>query len=121
MYKELSISNFRTLKEIDITGIGNINIIAGANGTGKSTILESIFLNAGANNTILAVSLNGLRGDDQINIKNDAVFHSLFHDLDSSEVISIKSHYKMPNKILMSRSEERRVGKECRSRWSPYH
>ena len=21
----------------------------------------------------------------------------------------------------MSRSEERRVGKECRSRWSPYH
>src|SRR5256885_10826302 len=24
-------------------------------------------------------------------------------------------------KIVSSRSEERRVGKECRSRWSPYH
>ena len=24
-------------------------------------------------------------------------------------------------KILLARSEERRVGKECRSRWSPYH
>ena len=24
-------------------------------------------------------------------------------------------------KILEARSEERRVGKECRSRWSPYH
>ena len=23
--------------------------------------------------------------------------------------------------ITMERSEERRVGKECRSRWSPYH
>ena len=23
--------------------------------------------------------------------------------------------------ILRKRSEERRVGKECRSRWSPYH
>ena len=23
--------------------------------------------------------------------------------------------------LLTSRSEERRVGKECRSRWSPYH
>ena len=23
--------------------------------------------------------------------------------------------------VLRSRSEERRVGKECRSRWSPYH
>ena len=25
------------------------------------------------------------------------------------------------NKIIVGRSEERRVGKECRSRWSPYH
>ena len=24
-------------------------------------------------------------------------------------------------KTIKSRSEERRVGKECRSRWSPYH
>ena len=23
--------------------------------------------------------------------------------------------------IVLGRSEERRVGKECRSRWSPYH
>ena len=23
--------------------------------------------------------------------------------------------------VLLTRSEERRVGKECRSRWSPYH
>ena len=25
------------------------------------------------------------------------------------------------NIIVILRSEERRVGKECRSRWSPYH
>ena len=25
------------------------------------------------------------------------------------------------NQVLEARSEERRVGKECRSRWSPYH
>ena len=25
------------------------------------------------------------------------------------------------NKNIIQRSEERRVGKECRSRWSPYH
>ena len=29
--------------------------------------------------------------------------------------LSIKLNYKV------ARSEERRVGKECRSRWSPYH
>ena len=26
-----------------------------------------------------------------------------------------------PEKASLWRSEERRVGKECRSRWSPYH
>ena len=25
------------------------------------------------------------------------------------------------NTVIRNRSEERRVGKECRSRWSPYH
>ena len=25
------------------------------------------------------------------------------------------------NNLILHRSEERRVGKECRSRWSPYH
>ena len=27
----------------------------------------------------------------------------------------------LPVKVYQARSEERRVGKECRSRWSPYH
>src|SRR3989454_12089834 len=27
----------------------------------------------------------------------------------------------IPNNLVAQRSEERRVGKECRSRWSPYH
>src|SRR2546429_5287758 len=29
--------------------------------------------------------------------------------------------YKKPREFNWGRSEERRVGKECRSRWSPYH
>src|SRR5574343_103755 len=32
---------------------------------------------------------------------------------------SIKNDHNTPNKL--KQSEERRVGKECRSRWSPYH
>ena len=29
--------------------------------------------------------------------------------------------YELAQTALLRRSEERRVGKECRSRWSPYH
>ena len=35
-----------------------------------------------------------------------------------------REHYEKPSvkrKKKSERSEERRVGKECRSRWSPYH
>ena len=32
-----------------------------------------------------------------------------------------KSARELENEELKSRSEGRRVGKECRSRWSPYH
>ena len=46
--------------------------------------------------------------------------------MDLETVIQSKVSQKEKNKyrILMhvcGRSEERRVGKECRSRWSPYH
>src|SRR2546422_9200515 len=53
-------------------------------------------------------------------------------DLCMRIVDAVKSELKMPNlkvnyQLVTSanriplRSEERRVGKECRSRWSPYH
>ena len=35
--------------------------------------------------------------------------------------ITVFFYAKNGTSILVSRSEERRVGKECRSRWSPYH
>ena len=41
-----------------------------------------------------------------------------------SDVVSIVGIQKItpiPDYPESSRSEERRVGKECRSRWSPYH
>src|SRR5256885_15063293 len=37
------------------------------------------------------------------------------------EVRAEKSGFRAEIKNGISRSEERRVGKECRSRWSPYH
>ena len=35
--------------------------------------------------------------------------------------IAIRAELMYPGVQIFHRSEERRVGKECRSRWSPYH
>ena len=40
--------------------------------------------------------------------------------LDSAAMKKI-DEYSIKTTGIPSRSEERRVGKECRSRWSPYH
>ena len=36
-------------------------------------------------------------------------------------MITFKEFEKFSKENKEKRSEERRVGKECRSRWSPYH
>src|SRR2546427_3027931 len=37
------------------------------------------------------------------------------------DTIELQVHAVQPGGARLDRSEERRVGKECRSRWSPYH
>ena len=39
----------------------------------------------------------------------------------SARIAELTEHLKVHIHDNHSRSEERRVGKECRSRWSPYH
>ena len=49
----------------------------------------------------------------------DLIFPNLEHDVDYYESLYPERELKEGEKV--TRSEERRVGKECRSRWSPYH
>src|SRR3712207_2216952 len=42
-------------------------------------------------------------------------------EIDALEVMGVPPITFLAATRLLARSEERRVGKECRSRWSPYH
>ena len=51
-----------------------------------------------------------------------APYYSIDGDVNSGAIPSWGPHgIDSTNPLRMIRSEERRVGKECRSRWSPYH
>ena len=41
--------------------------------------------------------------------------------LDTDAFNEVDDQYAIVYMLRSTRSEERRVGKECRSRWSPYH
>ena len=56
------------------------------------------------------------------NGSKDLVFTSNEVDAEFGQKVSTNiADYLDANKVDNLRSEERRVGKECRSRWSPYH
>ena len=50
----------------------------------------------------------------------DFTFHRAF-DCVKDPLVALENLIDLKIKRVLSRSEERRVGKECRSRWSPYH
>ena len=51
----------------------------------------------------------------------DVFIFTCFVNYDESEENKVGAFQIMELPDLTTRSEERRVGKECRSRWSPYH
>ena len=58
--------------------------------------------------------------DEQIKAVAGRALLKILHNYGNSNVGTIDSFFQ---RVLRNttRSEERRVGKECRSRWSPYH
>src|ERR1039457_3010903 len=76
-----------------------LNVIHAPNTMGKSICVNAI---------IYGLGLEGM-----LSASYDAPFPPAMTDL-----IVVGGE---PRSVLSSRSEERRVGKECRSRWSPYH
>ena len=56
----------------------------------------------------------------------DNIYISFSGGKDSGVLLNLCLDYMRRNRLkrrigVFHRSEERRVGKECRSRWSPYH
>ena len=64
-------------------------------------------------------ALKVLREADLILAEDTRTSSVLLHHYDIH--CPLQSHHKFNEHRTLTRSEERRVGKECRSRWSPYH
>ena len=82
----------------------------------KQQLFENIkkkqsFLCVGLDTDIKKIPQHLLSEEDPIFAFNKAII-----DATADYCVAYK-----PNLAFYERSEERRVGKECRSRWSPYH
>ena len=68
MYKSISIKNFRGLGDLRLNNLAQINLIAGQNDVGKTSLLEALWITGGAYNPSLALRINSFRGLERIRL-----------------------------------------------------
>lgn len=86
MYKRIKIRNLRAISELEIDNLGQVNLIVGQNGCGKTTFLESVFFLVGATNPQLPLSVNVFR--DVLFLSNQ-LWPTYFHNMDLAVPIEI--------------------------------
>ena len=89
MFEALSIKNLRGIDNLKIADLSRINIFVGPNNSGKTTVLEALFLLIGMSNTQLYVGINNLRGLTSIE-ENDLRLN--FRDLDFQNRITLEAY-----------------------------
>ena len=85
----------------------------------KQHKLKDMFLRIKNNKKSIRLLLDFYKKEDNIDITESTLL-SILNKLIKNSVLQYKLHGKIGDEES-DRSEERRVGKECRSRWSPYH
>lgn len=89
-YAGIEINNFRCFDTFSIDSFNRINLITGVNNSGKTSLLEAIFLHLGQTNPGLAIIVNSWRGLNIISEAAESQWESLFWRLKDSQDIKIK-------------------------------
>ena len=133
--------NIRFLNANSVSSLSDEELVRKFANTEKQAYFEELYKRY--RHLAYGVCLKMLKNEEESRDIVSEVFKILFIKLPSANVKSFKSYlYAVSrnesiarlrqrktetarlsdyNKSDSSRSEERRVGKECRSRWSPYH
>lgn len=89
MYASFSIRNFRCIKEMTIESLARVNLMAGMNNTGKTALLEALWLHSGPNLPDLGDRLarfRGIPGQDP-----GRLMHDLFYGFDPNGTVTLSA------------------------------
>src|SRR5262245_61250543 len=90
MLESISISRFRGFSKLTIDSLDRFNLILGRNNSGKTAVLEAMLLLSGPTNPELPLTLNGLRGIDQVRNDAEEIWGWLFHNKKTESNIRIE-------------------------------
>jgi ABC-type branched-subunit amino acid transport system ATPase component len=86
MYKSYTIKNFRCFQDLTISPLERINLIAGKNNVGKTSLLEAIFIHSGVYKLELVLRVNAIRGIEKLEYRlgssEDNPWETYFNEFD---------------------------------------
>ena len=109
MFQNLRIKNLRLFGDLEIGKLKRINLLAGRNNSGKTTVLEAIFLLAGIGDPKSMLVIKEIRGISQLRGTVPRTYReSLFSNLDTQQPIEISGKHTQLGEMVLLISQELR-------------
>jgi len=111
MIQEISINNFKQLKELTLKQVAPITIIGGKNNTGKTTLLEALFMFYDRAHPDVILRHRYWRGINLIDFSPYRLWGPIFHsyDIRKEVVISIKADEQYEKLVIKHNGEFNRL------------
>ncbi|MDX8377371.1 MAG: ATP-binding protein [Mariprofundales bacterium] len=90
MIDSVFLDNYKQFKEFEINGLKRINILSGENNTGKTSVLEAVFMFYDRRAPDFTLKQFVWRGVNTVELKADSLWQPLFSNFDLSKKITIK-------------------------------
>lgn len=102
MFEWFRVRNFRNFNDLKIDQLGRINVIGGRNNSGKTSLLELLFLLASGGNPTVAKNANVVRSSNTGSVSSSwNPWAELFHDWDTQSTIEISAQHRVLREMYL--------------------
>ena len=91
MYKSFRVKNFRCFKDLQINDLGRVNLIAGKNNTGKTALLEAMYLHTRPKSPDVLFDIQDIRGLVEPEDQRRDYWRQFFYNIDETRPIKIEA------------------------------
>lgn len=106
MYTSFGVKNFRCFRDLQLNDLGRVNLIAGRNNSGKTALLEAIYLYTKPLSPQVLFDLQRARGLDVPCSSLPIHWKQFFYGMDSTKSIIIKGQAAPPSQCAKLRITE---------------
>ena len=109
--ESVNIRNYRVFNALSMDKLSRINLVAGRNNAGKTSLLEALFLLSGGGNPRMAFNTNVIRlpevkASGPPDSLRETYWKPLFAALDTDEIIEISAHHAREGTLSLQISLE---------------